>query len=172
MLRNPFPSFNELLSFRNQYAIAKNLDLPSIVKPLTLEPYENAYALVMEDFGGISLKEVLKREGNMGHSPQILLAFHQLNPNVPLAVSVIVGKLMAKNAEDRYQSALGLKHDLEICLHQLKETGTIQSFELGARDLCDRFLIPEKLYGRESEVQTLLEAFDRIAGNTSKLMCV
>nr|WP_262983520.1 protein kinase [Phormidesmis priestleyi] len=74
-MRNPFPSFSELVQFRNQYTIAKNLDLPSIVKPLTLEPYENAYALVMEDFGGISLKEVLKREGNLGHG---LTAFLQI----------------------------------------------------------------------------------------------
>ncbi|MBD2772906.1 trifunctional serine/threonine-protein kinase/ATP-binding protein/sensor histidine kinase [Iningainema tapete] len=287
LLRNPFPSFSELVQFRNQYAIAKNLDLQSIVKPLALEPYQNAYALVMEDNGCISLKKMLKQEGNMGHNGQTLSEFlqiavqvadaldglyrhrvihkdlkpanivihpdskqvklidfsiasvlpretqeiqnantlegtlaylspeqtgrmnrgidyrsdfyslgitfyelltgqlpfisndpmelvhchlahqpisvHQLNQNVPLMLSEIVSKLMAKNAEDRYQSALGLKYDLERCLHQFKDSRTIQSFELGARDHCDRFLIREKLYGRESEVQTLLEAFDRVA---------
>ncbi|MGL5065425.1 MAG: trifunctional serine/threonine-protein kinase/ATP-binding protein/sensor histidine kinase, partial [Microcoleus sp.] len=84
---------------------------------------------------------------------------------IPLVLENIVMKLMAKNAEDRYQSALGLKYDLEICLHQLKETGKIEVFEIGQMDLCDRFLIPEKLYGRETEVQTLLDAFDRVAGN-------
>ena len=100
---------------------------------------------------------------------------------IPEVVSNIVMKLMAKNAEDRYQSALGLKHDLERCLRQWKETGDITPFELGARDISDRFLIPEKLYGRQQEVQTLLNAFDRVAsppqsplkkGGGSELMLV
>ncbi|MDY7020878.1 MAG: AAA family ATPase [Cyanobacteriota bacterium] len=80
----------------------------------------------------------------------------------------IVFKLMAKNAEDRYQSALGLKYDLEQCLQQLETTGKIISFELGTRDICDRFIIPEKLYGREQEVQTLLDAFVRVASSQEK----
>ena len=70
---------------------------------------------------------------------------------------------MAKNAEDRYQSALGLKHDLEKCLYELKELGAIESFDLAQQDACDRFIIPEKLYGREAEVATLLDAFARVA---------
>src|SRR6478672_9047542 len=91
---------------------------------------------------------------------------------IPQVVSDIVMKLMAKNAEKRYQSALGLKHDLERCLQQYQETGKIETFELGTRDICDRFLIPEKLYGRETEVRTLLDAFDRVANGTSELMLV
>ena len=83
--------------------------------------------------------------------------------NVPEAVREIALKLMAKNAEDRYQSALGLKYDLEHCLQQIETTGAIAFFELGMRDRCDRFLVPEKLYGREAEVKTLLEAFERVA---------
>ncbi|MEG4330221.1 AAA family ATPase, partial [Microcoleus sp. herbarium5] len=55
---------------------------------------------------------------------------------------------------------------------QCQETGKIETFELGTRDVCDRFLIPEKLYGRETEVQTLLNAFDRVANGTSELMLV
>ena len=70
---------------------------------------------------------------------------------------------MAKNAEDRYQSALGLKHDLVTCMTQWQATGNVSEFELGQRDLCDRLLIPEKLYGRESDVEALLEAFGRVA---------
>jgi serine/threonine protein kinase len=55
---NPeYPTFSELLQFRNQYTIAKNLDIPGIIRPHSLEPYGNSYALVMEDFGGISLRE-------------------------------------------------------------------------------------------------------------------
>ena len=83
--------------------------------------------------------------------------------SVPLALQRIILKLMAKNAEERYQSALGLKYDLERCLQQLERSGEMTLFKLGTRDICDRFLIPEKLYGREAEVQTLLDAFDRIS---------
>jgi len=57
VLRNEYPSFNELLQFRNQYTIAKNLNLPEIIQTYSLELYQNSYALIMEDFGGISLKE-------------------------------------------------------------------------------------------------------------------
>ncbi len=57
LLKNPYPSFSELLSFRNQYTIAKNLNSPLIVQTYSLQAYQNGYALVMEDFGGISLKE-------------------------------------------------------------------------------------------------------------------
>ncbi|MDY7021773.1 MAG: serine/threonine-protein kinase PknK, partial [Cyanobacteriota bacterium] len=91
---------------------------------------------------------------------------------IPGVLSDIVMKLMAKNAEDRYQSASGLKYDLEQCLHQLETAGEITSFELGERDLCDRFIIPEKLYGRETEVQTLLDAFERVAISRSEMMLV
>ncbi|MGB6297897.1 MAG: AAA family ATPase [Rivularia sp. (in: cyanobacteria)] len=85
---------------------------------------------------------------------------------IPEVIGNIVIKLMAKNAEDRYQSALGLKHDLELCLKQIKETGKIENFEIPQRDICDQFIIPEKLYGRESEVEQLLAAFDRVGGVT------
>ena len=91
---------------------------------------------------------------------------------IPQVLSDIVLKLMAKNAEDSYQSALGLKHDLEQCLQQLKATGKIISFELGQRDVCDRFLIPEKLYGRETEVQKLLDGFALVAQGETEMMLV
>jgi len=55
--RNPFPSFSELVQFRNQFTIAKNLNIPGIVTPYSLEPYHSGYALIMEDFGGISLRD-------------------------------------------------------------------------------------------------------------------
>jgi len=90
----------------------------------------------------------------------------------PEPVRAIILKLMTKNAEDRYQSALGLKYDLERCWQQLETTGEITSFQLGERDKSDRFLIPEKLYGRETEVKTLLHAFDRVAGGATEMMLV
>ncbi len=87
-------------------------------------------------------------------------------------VQGIVLKLMAKNASDRYQSALGLKHDLERCLQQLESTVQITPFSLGQRDMCSRFIIPEKLYGREAEVQTLLDAFEPVANGARSMMLV
>ena len=72
LLRNEYPTFNELVHFRNQYTIAKNLDFPHIVKPLTLEVYHNSYALVMEDFGGVSLSTYLKTATNQTQPSQAL----------------------------------------------------------------------------------------------------
>ncbi|MEG4943548.1 AAA family ATPase [Microcoleus sp. F4-D5] len=297
LLNRDYPSFSELLQFRNQYTIAKNLSLSGVVAPFCLEFYRNSYALVMEDFGGISLRDYAQErcQRGVGGSPTLTLveiltiaiqitdildglyqnrvihkdikpanvlihpATKQVklidfsiasllpretqeiqNPNVlegtlayispeqtgrmnrgidyrtdfyslgvtlyelltgklpfecddpmelvhchiakqpplinsqeiPQVVSDIVMKLMAKNAEQRYQSAWGLKHDLERCLQQCQDTGNIETFELGMRDVCDRFLIPEKLYGREREIQELLEAFERVAQGNSEMMLV
>ncbi|MEM9152368.1 MAG: AAA family ATPase, partial [Cyanobacteria bacterium P01_F01_bin.3] len=95
-----------------------------------------------------------------------------LEPTISPMVSKIVLKLIAKNAEDRYQSALGLKYDLEKCLHSLKEDGKVTAFELGQYDVSDRFLIPEKLYGREAEVQSLLAAFERASQGQTEMVLV
>ncbi|MEG4201223.1 AAA family ATPase [Microcoleus sp. Pol12A5] len=292
VLHSEYPTFSELVQFRNQYTIAKNLNLPGIIQTYSLEAYQNSYALVMEDFGGISLKEwtqqgetllnlseflqmaialchtlnilyreriihkdlkpsnilinpqtkqiklidfsiasLLPRETQTLLNPNVLegtLAYispeqtgrmnrgidyrtdfysvgvtfyelltgelpfqsndpmelvhchiaeaaplvHEINPQIPYVLSEILSKLMAKNAEDRYQSALGLKTDLEKCLDRLKETGEIQSFEIGQRDVSDRFLIPEKLYGREAEVSILLQAFERVSQGATEMMLV
>ncbi|MEG4321684.1 MULTISPECIES: AAA family ATPase [unclassified Microcoleus] len=292
VLQTEYPSFSELVQFRNQYTIAKNLNLPGIIETYSLEAHHNSYALVMEDFGGISVKEWIEQgetapnlsellqmaidisntldilgrhriihkdikpanilinpetkqvklidfsiasllpretqtlmnpnvlEGTLGYlSPEQtgrmnrgidyrtdfyslgvtfyeLLAgelpfqshdamelvhshiakqprsLHEIKPEIPQVLSSIVSKLMAKNAENRYQSALGLKFDLELCLFQLQKSGKIDSFEIAQRDLCDRFIIPEKLYGRETEVGTLLAAFDRVTSGTTEMMLV
>jgi len=89
---------------------------------------------------------------------------HELNATIPKPVSDIILKLMAKNAEDRYQSAWGIKADLETGFCQFAETGQIDSIQLGIQDVCDQFQIPQKLYGREAEIEALLAAFDRVAG--------
>ena len=88
------------------------------------------------------------------------------------AVSDIVMKLLAKNAEDRYQSAAGLKFDLETCLQQLQTTGKIENFAIGQRDRGNQLLIPQKLYGRETEVQILLDAFGRVSLGATEMMLV
>ena len=72
-------------------------------------------------------------------------------------------KLLEKNAESRYQSAAGLKYDLEYCLTHLVATGTIPNFVAGVQDKSSQLLIPQKLYGREQQVETLLAAFSRVA---------
>ncbi|WP_236508573.1 ATP-binding protein, partial [Tychonema sp. BBK16] len=88
---------------------------------------------------------------------------HETAPEIPQAVSDIVMKLLAKTAEERYQSAWGLKADLESCLFQLQTAGLISEFTLGSQDISDKFKIPQKLYGRQREVETLLAAFERVA---------
>jgi serine/threonine protein kinase len=82
--------------------------------------------------------------------------------NVPAPVSAIVMKLLAKTAEDRYQTAGGVERDLRRCLTEWAARGCIDDFPLGQQDTPDRLLIPEKLYGRTREVETLLASFDRI----------
>jgi PAS domain S-box-containing protein len=92
---------------------------------------------------------------------------------VPAAVSAIILKLLAKNAEDRYQTAAGLGRDLRRCLDAWEAQHRIDAFILGQQDTSDRLLIPEKLYGREREIETLLAAFDRVAtGGRPELVLV
>ena len=91
---------------------------------------------------------------------------------IPKAVSNIVMKLLAKTAEDRYQSAWGLKADLEECLRQLKAIGKIEEFPIGQLDLYSQFLIPQKLYGREKEVAILMAAFERVSLGATEMMLV
>jgi serine/threonine protein kinase len=98
------------------------------------------------------------------------IARQPLPPNeqvagVPGPLSAIVMKLLAKTAEDRYQTATGLASDLRRCLAEWEATGRIEPFPLGARDAPDRLLIPERLYGREREIDTLLASFDRVVGD-------
>jgi PAS domain S-box-containing protein len=81
---------------------------------------------------------------------------------VPAPVSAIVSKLLAKTAEERYQTAAGLEHDLRRCLAAWETQRRIDAFPLGQQDTSDRLLIPEKLYGREREIETLLAAFNRV----------
>ncbi len=90
---------------------------------------------------------------------------HEIKGEIPQAISDIVMKLLAKTAEERYQSAWGLKADLESCLFQLQTSGNITEFTLGSQDISDKFQIPKKLYGREKEIEQLLAAFERVAGS-------
>jgi serine/threonine protein kinase len=280
LLKNSYPTFSELVHFQNQHTLTQSLKTPGIVQSYCLEPCHNGFALILEDFGGISLADYAKSaplplgqffpialqivealevlyqhhlihkdikpqnilinpstlqvkltdfsiaslmprevqavqnpnglEGTLAYmspeqtgrmtrgvdyrtdfyslgvtfyelltgrlpfesqDPLELVHAHlsqsppsptQINPALPLPLSHLLLKLMAKGAEERYQSWQGLKADLESFQQQWEALGTIANFQLGRWDSSDRFLIPEKLYGRESEVQVLLTAFESV----------
>src|SRR5882672_9702170 len=91
----------------------------------------------------------------------------------PEPLSAIVMKLLAKTSEERYQTAAGVEADLRRCLADLELYGRIDRFPLGEHDGSNRLLIPEKLYGREREIEALITAFDRVvAQGTTELVLV
>ena len=93
--------------------------------------------------------------------------------DIPAALSAIILKLLAKTAEERYQTARAVEADLRRCLSESESRGRIDTFTLGEHDTPDRLLIPEKLYGRASEIETLLTSFDRVvAGGRPELVLV
>jgi serine/threonine protein kinase len=92
---------------------------------------------------------------------------------IPGPLSAIVMKLLVKTAEERYQTAAGVEADLRRCLAEWEAAGRIGPFPLGAHDTSDRLLIPENLYGRDREIDTLLACFDRVVANgTPELVLV
>ncbi|AUX38985.1 uncharacterized protein SOCE26_003670 [Sorangium cellulosum] len=97
---------------------------------------------------------------------------HERCPEVPEAVSDIVMKLLSKAAEDRYQSAHGLRADLRECLEQLEATGRITPFPLGRYDRGHGMLIPQKLYGRDAELAALLAAWGRASRGAAELALI
>jgi PAS domain S-box-containing protein len=93
--------------------------------------------------------------------------------SVPRSISAITMKLLSKTVEERYQTAAGVESDLRQCLSEWEIHGRIRDFAPGQHDIPDRLMLPEKLYGRDREVDTLLAAFDRIvAGGRPELVLV
>ena len=105
------------------------------------------------------------------HIAKVPELLHTLNSTIPPTLSHIVAKLLQKVPEDRYQTADGLLHDLQICSAQYLRSGHIEPFDLGKNDISDIFAVVQKLYGREHEVNTLLSAFGAVAerGNPAVL---
>ncbi len=107
-----------------------------------------------------------------GHIARQALSPREINPLIPKAVSDIVMKLMAKTAEERYQSANGLIADLEKCLQAIKNGETTIEFTLGTKDKQGKLNILQKLYGREKETALLLSAFERVSRGISEMVLV
>jgi diguanylate cyclase (GGDEF)-like protein len=97
---------------------------------------------------------------------------HEISPAVPEAISDIVLKLLAKSPEERYQSAEGLRHDLMACADQLATGRELTPFTLGKEDVAQKFLLPQKLYGREQELRALLSLFEAAASGANEFCLI
>lgn len=86
----------------------------------------------------------------------------ELDPGIPQVLSDLIMMLLSKNAENRYQNSFGILADLEECMKRLKANNTIEPFELAQHDISTKFIIPQRLFGREKEMGILLSAFDRV----------
>ncbi len=288
VLKEDYPTPQELARYRTEYEITKSLNLAGVVKAYDLQKYQNTLVMLLEDFGGESLRiwmqqcsftleEFLKiaiastetlgqihaaniihkdinpsnivfnpatgqlkiidfgistkltRENPTLKNPNVLegtlaymspeqtgrmnrildyrtdfyslgITFYELlanklpfetndalelvhchiakqplqpsdiNSEIPQIVSDIVVKLMAKTAEERYQSAFGIKADLEECLYQLQHSGKIIYFTLAHKDISEKFQLPQKLYGREREIDIFLTAFERVTSQSEMIM--
>jgi predicted ATPase/signal transduction histidine kinase len=96
----------------------------------------------------------------------------ELRPEIPPGVADVLMKLLAKNAEDRYQSAFGAAADLKACLAELAATGTVAHFEAGKSDVCAVFRVPQKLYGRDAQRAVLISAFEGAASGVPAVVLV
>ncbi|ASS75516.1 hypothetical protein CIG75_11335 [Tumebacillus algifaecis] len=289
-MKTEYPPLQEVVRWKREYEIASSLDCDGIVRPLALETRGNGVVLVLEDFGGESLSELMQQKrlnlhqfldiaisltetlrflhqqqivhkdikphniivalekgivkltdfsiasllisekteminptllegtpaymspeqtGRMNRVTDYRTDFYSLgvtfyemltgqlphvaqdpvelihcqiakrpqepyewNIGIPKAISDIIMRCLAKNAEDRYQSAYGLKADLEICRQRLQKYGVIGEFSIGEQDQSEIFRIPEKLYGRGQDIAAMRTSFDRAAQGTSELLLV
>lgn len=107
------------------------------------------------------------------HTARVPRPLIEVRSQTPRVVSDIVDKLLAKNPDDRYQSARGLAADLYRCLEQSRTRGVVEPFELGREDILERLVLPRRLYGRDVERGRLLQAFEHVAATgTNRMMIV
>ncbi len=106
------------------------------------------------------------------HIAKYARPIHEIRKDIPKALSDVVAKLMEKNAENRYQSAYGLQMDLAACLKQWQTKRTISLEKLATQDVFNIFHIPEKLYGRQTEINKLLEVFGRTTRGSKEMVLV
>lgn len=132
---------------------------------------------------GITFYELLCRKLPFdSNDPLELIHYHiaknpvppnQINKDIPKTLSDIILKLLSKNPEDRYQSSYGIKYDLEKCLEFAKnETICDGSFSIATKDFSGKLQIPQKLYGRENELEILENSFDRACSGASELAII
>ncbi len=107
-----------------------------------------------------------------GHIAKTPVSPSVVNPDIPQILSDIITKLLAKTAEERYQSATGLASDLKKLLEQLQTRGTMDTIPLGEEDLQEEFRLSQKLYGREDETKRLMEAFERVRMGEQEIVFV
>ena len=106
------------------------------------------------------------------HIARVPKRVDEVNPDVPAAVADIIAMLLRKNPEDRIQTALGLKIDLETCLEALQSGTPLQGFQPGKNDMVSELRIPQKLYGRGEQVRELLSSFERATTQKPEIMLV
>lgn len=106
------------------------------------------------------------------HIAEMPVPPHQILATIPTVVSEIVMKLMAKNSEQRYQSTHSLLEDLKRCLHELQEKGGISTFTIAEHDIPSKFSISQKLYGREKELEIVVNAFKSVTTGESAILLV
>ncbi|MFP3794771.1 AAA family ATPase [Paraburkholderia sp. SIMBA_027] len=101
------------------------------------------------------------------HTASVPVPLRDWLPALPETLDLLVARLLAKAAEDRYQTARGVEHDLRECADRLRGSGAFAPFRLGSADTDDRLLIPDRLYGRAAELDALTQAFERVARDGS-----
>lgn len=106
------------------------------------------------------------------HLTKEAIAPHLVNPSIPVCLSQMVMKLMAKQAEHRYQSAGSIKHDLEIIKNNLDNDQFLDDFKIAYQDISNKFQIVQKLYGRERQTDILLTTFNEVAKGNSQLLLI
>ena len=97
---------------------------------------------------------------------------HEIDNRIPEVISFIILKLMAKDAEDRYQTCDGILYDLEECWKRLKNSGEIKQFPIAQKDFSNKLQIPEKLYGRAKEVTQIMKTFHSATKGNAKVLLV
>jgi len=106
------------------------------------------------------------------HIAKIPIPVHQVNPEIPQAISGIINKLMAKMPEERYKNTAGIMFDLNTCIEQIAHSGIVEDFELGSNDISDKLEVPKKLYGRECEIDNLLASFRNISQGYAEFILI
>jgi predicted ATPase/tRNA A-37 threonylcarbamoyl transferase component Bud32 len=106
------------------------------------------------------------------HIARVPISPSEVSAEIPEVLSAIILKLLSKNAEDRYQSAAGVQADLEKCIQRLSPVDTIDDFPLGESDYAGWLRFPQKLYGRDRELEELERAFETVCRDTSAMVFV